>query len=323
MIKFFFKICLSIWYSTFISISAFSAEHETKVEKQTPVKSAVAANSEDPKESTNSSGLDNLINSEMEKATAMYTVVLSDGNGPRDKDILITRRNGKIYSFKYCKAENADGSPSVIAKVRQLRFTQPTYFKNPNSIKTLNQFFNSSSCHFFDGSNYDIPITKGKLYGEVNHYEVNQVSRGDKVPYENSSDITENSGWLGAGSVLFAIAGFGSGIVTGTSYSKSRSQNQTLSASKFIFSKNFPWSKTFFTTSLLAAAGGLIHYTTQSMEKNASIDAIAYASYVNAYYDEKPDETAHEFVTPSMEEFLKHFSAGLNLLTKKNYFTEL
>ncbi len=243
-------------------------------------------------------------------AESVYSITLSESNAPEDFDIMITRRSGKLYSFKYCKARNADQTLTEISAVRRLRFAKPDFFTNfATSNDLLSHYFNGPNC---------VQLGNSQIYAEQAHYDINDSHRSATT----TSTVLHSIGG--------AIGTFG-GTIWGANaiadISEIKKANNSLGTAKFILTK---MPKIAPTLAIGVIGAGLFEFVdaVETYRNNQTIDAVANSSYVYAYtiYVNQYTATkdfAGETVVPSMKTFTENFNKGLGLLLKRHYFIEL
>jgi hypothetical protein len=235
-------------------------------------------------------------------AKPSYNVTLSEGPNPEDFDIMITRRVGKVYSFKYCKAYNADGSPTEVFSIRRLRFETPNILSDAKTSSViLSQFFDSPNCDFF---------TRSKVYAVREQYDVGQ----------KTSNTGTDTAWTTIGTGIAGIASVGVSANILSEIRELKRQNNTLSLRKLFFSSRYPWFQTAFVIAAVGAGVKGAFLVPKLSHENYSIDAVANSTYVHAAY---ADSIGTEDKASSMKEFMSDFISGLDLMTKNSYFVAL
>ncbi len=244
-----------------------------------------------------------------------FTLVVSNGNNPQDFDVMITRRAGNFYSFKYCRAHNADGSPNEIALIRQLHLAYPGYFKKWTKERKniISGYFESPNCSFVGNS---------QIYASVTHYK----------PKLDSQESWGGPGVSGISGVVSAVTG----IVTIGELIDMKRQTNTLSYSKIIFAKNSPWPFGVVSIALLGVSvksAMLWHKDVKANDaskstydaENAKLNEFARATYEFNLDRQSNTQSSldGQIEVESMKTFNESFTAGLNLLLKTNSFRRL
>ncbi len=244
-------------------------------------------------------------------AKAVYTFTDSDGASPSDYDIMITRRIGKIFSFKYCRSLNADGSANEIAQIRTLRMSRPDFFKTyANANGFLAHYFSSSFCQNF---------TPATVYGEKFVYDVLNAQ---------SNTGADRGAWIIGGIVTGIGSVISSSFLIGE-IAATKKQNNALGLFKYVGSSKFPWVFGTLSTVLISTTVGAFFMQNEAHAKNAKIDAFANSSYVYEYDEHRSNEKAMrttygcETNVSSMSEFRSQFLAGLDLLVLKKFFVRI
>ena len=74
-----------------------------------------------------------------------YGIVLSKGKQANDFDVLISRKIGRLYSFKYCSAHDAKGQPTKIFSLRK-KFMMGELEDTKNLKLLIEDLFSSQEC---------------------------------------------------------------------------------------------------------------------------------------------------------------------------------
>lgn len=228
-----------------------------------------------------------------------YAMVMSVGEKAHDKDILLIRKQGKLYSFKYCRAFTPKGAVPELAQIRRDYFlNQRKYQDVQQNGEVLGPLFKSSLCGIVGAPTY-------------------AMTRDADLDRDFSSDT-------GGGTVAFSVGG--AVLLTASTINtvnvlvriaQDRADKNTETALRYIFSSAFPHGSVAITIGLLGAAAGAGYLAYQNHHENNAIDAMINGSYARFV---SPNTV---LVADSMDEFMQNFGKGLNVLLKKKLFVIL
>lgn len=210
-----------------------------------------------------------------------YGMVLSFGTKPGDQDLMLVRRKGRLFSFKYCRANNPNPVPEVI-QVHKDYFVNPSKYNGSNQ-QALEDLFNSPVCR----------IMGHDTYGLTEKFE------GDR----NVFGWTLASGATGIFS-LFTIPWLSEDIST------LRAAQNTDTALRFFFSTKFPHD--FFVLPTIAASLAARAY--YNYRHNDLIESVEHGTRVT--YAGIDSVVA----APSMSDFMSRFTKGFTLLLEDQTF---
>ncbi len=228
-----------------------------------------------------------------------YVITLSDGESSEDLDVMIARASGPLYSFKYCKAHNPDGSPTDIANLRKLLLLQPQYFQKPESQNILGQYFMSPICSFF---------TASKVYA----HKFSSDGEWDPMYNDRGSLLSP----LGLATGVTGIAFSGKFI---TKAAQNFAENNALSKVKFIFSKHFPKLWLLGSIAMIGLTGESIHWYSENSKNEQDVNVIENSS---SYQLRMSLTQTVQVKVDSMKDFQIHFLRGLEILIQDGIFVE-
>jgi hypothetical protein len=242
-----------------------------------------------------------------------YALIMSTGAAPSDKDLLIVQQQGRIYSFKYCKAFNPAPVPEVI-RIRRDFYLEPEKYKSTSTSTNLDvilqELYASAAC---------------KTVGNE-AYGVNESFDLDDPEGRPNYDQTWMAGIMTL-PMSFASLAFIRQMVD--EIHKGRAEQNTQKAFAYLFSKRFPHGSAALALGVLGATAGSAYWTYHSYVKNealaaandaeeTTLKALRSGSVARFYQN-----TQAVFVADSMADFFKNFQAGLDFAVKNRLFTEL
>jgi hypothetical protein len=214
--------------------------------------------------------------------TLAYGMVLSFGTNPGDQDLMLVRRYGRLFSFKYCRANNPNPVPEVI-QVHKDYFANPRKYNDVGDQQVLEDLFNSPVCRIMGHDSYGL---SEKLQWDLSVF-----------------GWTVASGGTGIFS-LFTIPLLREDIST------ARKVQNTGTALGFFFSRKFPHSYLVLPT-IAAATGARAFYNFQRGHLIESVGDGTRATY-QGY---RP-----VVVAPSMSDYMSRFTKGFTLLLEDKTF---
>jgi hypothetical protein len=218
---------------------------------------------------------------ESEKALK-FGMVLSFGTKPGDQDLMLVRRQGRLFSFKYCRANTPNPVPEVI-QVHKDYFVNPSKYNDVNKQQALQDLFNSPVCRIMGHDSYGLTE---KFYGDRSVF-----------------------GWsLASGATgifsLFTIPMLSEDIST------ARAAQNTDTALGFFFSRKFPHSYLVLPT-IAASTAARAYY---NYRHNDLIESVGHGTRIT-YEGIEP-----VVVAPSMSDFMSRFTKGFTLLLEDQTF---
>lgn len=220
--------------------------------------------------------------------TVKYGMVMSMEDKGEDKDLLIIRKQGNLYSFKYCRANN-NGPVEEVLNVRRDYFVNQTKYEDSNTNdETIGKLFTSAACK-----------TVGhETYGVV----------GNKPVYIYiAPDIIGNLG----GAFLTSLTA----VITVDAVRAQRLEQNTETVFRYFFSSKFPHAMVGWTIAVFGLAAGSGYLTYREFKKPDALSALDEGTI----YRFKADRSAVA-VEGSMADFMKNFEAGLQLALDKGHF---
>lgn len=232
-----------------------------------------------------------------------YAMIMSYGNLPNDKDVMVVRHEGSLYSFKYCKAYTPEPAQDIV-QIRKKLFLNS---KNPEygseSQGMLKALFQSPSCQLMGNQAYGVP--NEDFAGSLE-------ARGHGPLVEYLTLATGISGLTTIPSMLQT-----SHLAK---YYWSRQNTET--AFKFFLSSRFPRGWASIATVLLGATTGLGYWTYQVRSENAVKDRAAEDEH-NAKELIAQSVRENIVVVGSMADFHRDFEKSFKTALEKHWFVEL
>jgi hypothetical protein len=234
---------------------------------------------------------------------ATYAMIMSYGSLPNDKDVMVIRHEGRVYSFKYCPAF----APNPVPDIVQIRKNLFLSSKDPEpgselqgQIKTL---FQSPSCHLMGHQAYGIPDTS--FAGDEREY-VDKALEGD---------TSLGTGVLGLVTIPFLFT-------TKFHARYAWAQQNTLTAMKFFLSPRFPRWMASISTVLLGTTTGLGYWTYHVISKNKAAAQVA-ADEQSAKSLIAKSVGDNIVVVGPMADFYRDFQKSFRFALERHWLVEL
>jgi hypothetical protein len=214
--------------------------------------------------------------------TVKFGMVLSFGTKPGDQDLMLVRRFGRLFSFKYCRANNPNPVPEVV-QVHKDYFVNPGKYNDTNAQQALEALFKSPVCRTMGHDSYGLT----------------EKFRGDRSVV----------GWgiASGGAAIFST--FGIPIFL-EDISTARSAQNTDTALRFFFSSKFPHGYLI----MPAAAASLGARAYYNYRQNNLVESVGHGTRIT-YEGFSP-----VVVALSMSDFMSRFTKGFTLLLEDQTF---
>jgi hypothetical protein len=229
-----------------------------------------------------------------------YAMVMSSGGKAHDKDLLLIRKQGKLYSFKYCRAFTPKGAVPELAQIRKDYFLNSSKYQDVRQNREiLGLLFKSSLCETVGAPAYAMT---GDAHLDERNFESD--TGGATAAYSVGGAVLLAFSWINIPNLLSEIA-------------QDRANKNTETTMRYFFSSSFPHGTTALTIGLIGAAAGAGYLAYQNHLENNTIDAMINGSYARFV---SPNTV---LVADSMDEFMQNFVKGLGALLKNKVFVIL
>jgi hypothetical protein len=220
-----------------------------------------------------------------------YAMVMSMQDKAEDKDLLIIRKQGNLYSFKYCRANN-NGPVEEVLHVRKDYFVNQTKYEDAKvNDETIGKLFTSSVCQTVGHESYGVVGNKSIF----NYIALGIIGTLVGSPFA----------YIAAKETVEAVRA-------------RRLEQNTETVFRYFFSSKFPHAMVGLTIAFLGLVSGGGYLTYREFEKNNALSALDEGTS----YRFKADRSAVA-VEGSMADFMKDFEAGLQLALDKGLFIVL
>lgn len=220
--------------------------------------------------------------------TVKYGMVMSMEDKGEDKDLLIIRKQGNLYSFKYCRANN-NGPVEEVLNVRRDYFVNQTKYEDSNTNdETIGKLFASAACK------------------TIGHETYATVEDKPILNYIAPAFIMTVGGTVSEGLAAWA---------TVLAIQAGRLRQNTETVFQYFFSSKFPHAMVGLTIAVFGVAAGSGYLTYRELKKTNALSALDEGTS----YRFKADRSAVA-VEGSMTDFMKNFEAGLQLAIDNGNF---
>lgn len=227
-----------------------------------------------------------------------YALTMSLGDQPSDKDILITRKEGNVYSFKYCRAHDKKGALTPVAEIRRGYFLTPEKFSQASvNYAVLEPLFKSPYCELIGGAAYGLTQTPDVEAGRSN------TGSGTFV--------------LTAGTVISSGFSLFSLNILHEQINRIRQSSNTLTGWALFRSGQYPHGALSCFIGFMGAAAGAAYFGYQNHLDNVGRDAVVDATYARFLTG------SAVLVQDSMTNFKRDFEIGLKTALQDKVFIEL
>jgi hypothetical protein len=198
-----------------------------------------------------------------------YGMIASVGSGPKDQDLILSRRVDDTISFKYCSAVKKDGTTTPVAQFRKLLYLKENLELNPIEFQKYKRTL-------FENNDYCQIIGK-PLYG-INRSFFDMFNGGRYISPEVWDDTVLQ--WSIGGMVLGSGAALVELINSQGAFKESlESQNTTTFSKRLASTPKLRFHSVGTLLSLLVAAGSAYFFFDEDRAPEAikSIDSVLEA----------------------------------------------
>jgi hypothetical protein len=228
-----------------------------------------------------------------------YALTMSLGDQPSDKDILITRKEGNVYSFKYCRAYDKKGALTPVAEIRRGYFLTPEKFSHASvNYTVLEPLFKSPYCELIGAPAYGLTQTPS-------------------TDQDGRSDTGGGTFILGVGTIISSGISLFSLATLHDQIKEIRRSSNTLTGWALFRSGKYPHGALGSFIGFMGAAAGAAYFGYQNHLDNVSRDAVVNSTYARFLTG------SAVLVQDSMADFKRDFEIGLKTALKDKVFIEL